>query len=65
MCVQEVVTPIYIMSYNIKWVTTSWTYGIEIGSLLLGHTVYGWKGSSYCIKLSSYFLESKTTVDFD
>ena len=28
LCVQEVVTPIYIMSYCIKWVTTSWTYGI-------------------------------------
>ena len=27
LCVQEVVTPIYIMSYYIKWVTTSWTYG--------------------------------------
>ena len=25
--VQEVVTPIYIMTYYIKWVTTSWTYG--------------------------------------
>ena len=27
LCVQEVVTPMYIMSYYIKWVTTSWTYG--------------------------------------
>ena len=26
--VQEVVTPIYIMRYYIKWVTTSWIYGI-------------------------------------
>ena len=25
LCVQEVVTPIYIMSYYINWVTTSWT----------------------------------------
>ena len=29
LCVQEVVTPIYMMSYYIKWVTTSWTYGIS------------------------------------
>ena len=26
-CVQEVVTPFYIVSYYIKWVTTSWTHG--------------------------------------
>ena len=26
--VQEVVTPFYIVSYFIKWVTTSWTYSI-------------------------------------
>ena len=25
LCVQEVITPIYIMSYYINWVTTSWT----------------------------------------
>ena len=25
LCVQEVVTPIYIMSHYINWVTTSWT----------------------------------------
>ena len=28
LCVQEVVNSIYIMSYYIKWVTTSWTYSI-------------------------------------
>ena len=27
LCVQEVVTPIYVMSYYIKWDTTSLTYG--------------------------------------
>ena len=26
LCVQEVVTPFYIVTYYIKWVTTSWTY---------------------------------------
>ena len=30
LCVQEVVTPIYTMSYYIKWVTTSWAYGTVI-----------------------------------
>ena len=28
--VQEVVTPFYRVSYYIKWVTTSWTYSINI-----------------------------------
>ena len=28
--VQEVVTPFYIVSYYIKWVTTSWTYSTNI-----------------------------------
>ena len=25
LCVQEVITPIYKMSYYVNWVTTSWT----------------------------------------
>ena len=32
--VQEVVTHSYIVTYHIKWVTTSWTDGT-----ILGHTV--------------------------
>ena len=31
--VQEVVTPFFIVSYYIKWVTTSWTYSNLIGVL--------------------------------
>ena len=29
LCVQEVVTPIHLVTYYIKWVTTSWTDGIK------------------------------------
>ena len=28
--VQEVVTPFYIVRYYMKWVTTSWTYSIQL-----------------------------------
>ena len=34
LCVQEVVTHFYIVSYFIKWVTTSWTYGTWPGDRL-------------------------------
>ena len=29
LCVQEVVTTFYIVTYHIKWVTTSWKNGIR------------------------------------
>jgi len=32
LCVQEVVTPFYIVTYYIKWVTTSWTHSLSVSS---------------------------------
>ena len=39
MCVQEVVTHLYIVSYCIKWVTTSWAYSIVPKAILEMKTV--------------------------
>ena len=48
----------YVVTYNIKWVTTSWTHSIYIHSSLVPvYIIYNKSDHNYAIKIEQDFLD--------
>ena len=45
LCVQEVVTLLYVVAYYIKWVTTSWTHSMQNYAVIFNQRVRRGEGT--------------------